>query len=85
MADIVATHIDDDGIADVVRCDGEYYAVELNGISQWCIRCYSPVVPDDVLCIDVRTGSRFGDVATCGYDDKRMCSENLLRYLEDIR
>ena len=86
MTDISVTHIDDDGIVDVARCDGEYYVVELNGDGdKWCVRCYSSVVPDDVLCIDLRTGNRFADIATCGYDDKRMCSDDLLRYIEDVR
>ena len=87
MTDISVTHIDDDGIADVMRCDGEYYVVELNGDGGkwWCVRCYSSAVPDDVLCIDMRSDNRFGNVETCGYGSKQKCSEDLLRYLEGMR
>lgn len=86
MTDIAVTHIDDDGIADVVRCGGEYYVIERKDSDdgQWYVRCYSSVVPDDVLCIDQRTGNRFGDANICGYGDKRMCSEDLLQYLDDM-
>ena len=84
MTDIAVTHIDDDGVADVVRCDAEYYVVELNSAGQWCVRCYSSAIPDDVLCIDVRNGNRFVNVEACCYSSKQQCSDDLFRYLEDM-